>query len=57
MSLEEIAKLPVSSICADTAHLYLWCPNAILPDGLYIMQQRGYRKFPGLHLLEHCLCN
>ena len=42
MSLEEIAKLPVSSICADTAHLYLWCPNAILPDGLYIMQQWGF---------------
>lgn len=42
MSLEEIAKLPVSSICADTAHLYLWCPNAILPDGLHVMQQWGF---------------
>lgn len=42
MSLEEIARLPVSSICADTAHLYLWCPNAILPDGLYVLRQWGF---------------
>lgn len=42
MSLEEIAQLPVSTICADTAHLYLWCPNAILPDGLHVMKQWGF---------------
>jgi N6-adenosine-specific RNA methylase IME4 len=42
MSLEEIASLPVSSICAETAHLYLWCPNAILQDGLHVMQRWGF---------------
>jgi N6-adenosine-specific RNA methylase IME4 len=42
MSIEEIASLPVSSICAETAHLYLWCPNAILPDGLHVMQRWGF---------------
>lgn len=34
MSLDEIAALPVPQITAKTAHLYLWCPNALLPDGL-----------------------
>ncbi|MBV9531814.1 MAG: S-adenosylmethionine-binding protein [Bradyrhizobium sp.] len=42
MSLQEVGRLPVSSICANTAHLYLWCPNAILPDGLHVMQLWGF---------------
>jgi N6-adenosine-specific RNA methylase IME4 len=37
MSLEEIKTLPVSAIAAPTAHLYHWCPNALLPDGLAVM--------------------
>ena len=31
LTIEEIAALPVSQIAADTAHLYLWVPNALLP--------------------------
>ena len=34
MKLSEIMALPVAEITAPTAHLYLWCPNALLPDGL-----------------------
>ena len=34
MPLGEICSLPVKEIAADTAHLYLWVPNALLPDGL-----------------------
>jgi len=30
MALEEIKALPVAEIAAPTAHLYLWCPNALL---------------------------
>jgi N6-adenosine-specific RNA methylase IME4 len=29
MTLDAIAELPVSAIAAPTAHLYLWCPNAL----------------------------
>ncbi len=42
MTLEEIAALPVPQIIAPTAHLYLWCPNALLPDGLAVMKAWGF---------------
>lgn len=42
MSLEEIAALPVPKIVKPTAHLYLWCPNALLPDGLAVMEAWGF---------------
>jgi N6-adenosine-specific RNA methylase IME4 len=42
MTLDEIAALPVSRIAADRARLYLWVPNALLPDGLSVMQAWGF---------------
>ena len=42
MTLEEIMALPVASIVAPTAHLYLWVPNALLPDGLQVMAAWGF---------------
>jgi len=42
LSLDEIASLPVAEITAPTAHLYLWCPNALLPEGLAVMQAWGF---------------
>src|SRR5689334_22023035 len=42
MNLEEIMTLPVGSIVAPTAHLYLWVPNALLPDGLAVMKAWGF---------------
>lgn len=42
MSTAEIAALPVSRIAQDTAHLYLWVPNALLPDGLEVMKAWGF---------------
>ena len=42
MTTDEIASLPVSWAAAKTAHLYLWVPNALLPDGLKIMQAWGF---------------
>jgi N6-adenosine-specific RNA methylase IME4 len=32
----------VSSICDETAHLYLWVPNALLPEGLRVLQAWGF---------------
>lgn len=42
MKLEEIMELPVDQIAANTAHLYLWVPNALLPDGLQVLQAWGF---------------
>ncbi|HTW34586.1 MAG TPA: MT-A70 family methyltransferase [Rhizomicrobium sp.] len=43
MTQEEIESLPVPLIAADTAHLYLWVPNAMLPQGLAVMEAWGFR--------------
>jgi N6-adenosine-specific RNA methylase IME4 len=42
LKLDEIAALPVDKIAAPTAHLYLWCPNALLPEGLAVMKAWGF---------------
>ncbi len=42
LSLEEICALPVGEIAAPLAHLYLWCPNALLPDGLRVLAEWGF---------------
>ena len=34
--------LPVEQLAAPTAHLYLWCPNALLPDGIAVMKAWGF---------------
>ena len=38
MTLDEIMALPVEQLAAPTSHLYLWCPNALLPEGLAVMK-------------------
>jgi|SRR5579871_1138808 len=42
MHLDDISSLPIKSLTNDTAHLYLWCPNALLPDGLAVMEAWGF---------------
>ncbi len=42
MNVDTISALPIADICAPTAHLYLWVPNALLPDGLRVMAQWGF---------------
>jgi N6-adenosine-specific RNA methylase IME4 len=42
MTLDEIMALPVEDLSAPTAHLYLWCPNALLPEGLAVMKAWGF---------------
>lgn len=43
MSLDEIKALPVGEVAASNAHLYLWVPNALLPEGIEVMQAWGFR--------------
>src|SRR5260370_3456746 len=42
MKLDEIMALPVAELAASTSHLYLWCPNAMLPEGLAVLQAWGF---------------
>ena len=42
MSMEEIAALPVAEHARTPSHLYLWCPNALLREGLEIMRTWGF---------------
>lgn len=42
MKLSDIKKLPVSSAADEKCHLYLWVPNALLPEGLEVMKAWGF---------------
>lgn len=42
MDLEEIKSMPVEQIAAEKSHLYLWVPNALLPEGLEVMKSWGF---------------
>jgi N6-adenosine-specific RNA methylase IME4 len=43
MDLTAIKALPVSKAAAETSHLYLWVPNALLPEGLAVMESWGFQ--------------
>jgi N6-adenosine-specific RNA methylase IME4 len=42
MTVKEICALPLGNAVEDTAHLYLWVPNALLPEGLQVLQSWGF---------------
>src|SRR5688500_12208293 len=42
MSFDEIAALPIGDLAASKSHLYLWSPNALLPEALKIMSAWGF---------------
>lgn len=48
MTHDEICGLPVSDRVADDAHAYLWVPNALLPEGLRVLQAWGFRYVSNL---------
>lgn len=43
MKLQDINNLPVEAILNDTAHLYLWVPNALISNGLQVMESWGFK--------------
>lgn len=43
MTTDEICALPIGEYSKQPAHLYLWVPNALLPDGLRVMQAWGFQ--------------
>ena len=43
LTLEDIKEIPVPLACAEEAHLYLWVPNALLREGLDVMDAWGFK--------------
>ena len=48
LSLDKIKALPVADVAAENAHLYLWVPNALLKEGLEVMEAWGFRYVTNL---------
>ena len=42
LGFDEIRALPVAEATDVIAHLYLWVPNALLPEGLEVMRAWGF---------------
>jgi N6-adenosine-specific RNA methylase IME4 len=43
LTFDQIKSLPVCEIAEPRAHLYLWVPNALLPEGLAVMAAWGFK--------------
>ncbi|MDL1983606.1 MAG: S-adenosylmethionine-binding protein [Deltaproteobacteria bacterium] len=43
MKLQEIKDLPVEAIAEERAYLYLWIPNALLAEGMQVMENWGFK--------------
>lgn len=42
LTLKEIKDIPVSNVAAESSHLYLWVPNALIPEGLEVLKAWGF---------------
>ncbi|TKJ43429.1 S-adenosylmethionine-binding protein [candidate division TA06 bacterium B3_TA06] len=42
MTFKEIKELPVAELAAEQSHLYLWVPNALIKEGLEVMERWGF---------------
>lgn len=42
MKLADIKALPIKDLADEKSHLYLWVPNALLPEGLEVMKAWGF---------------
>jgi N6-adenosine-specific RNA methylase IME4 len=42
MSWKDIAALPVDELMAPKSHCYLWVPNALLAEGLHVLENWGF---------------
>ena len=42
MSLERIKAMPVQDLAEENSHLYLWIPNALLREGLDVIEAWGF---------------
>lgn len=42
MATDDLARLPVGELAKPASHIYLWCPNALLADGLRLLEAWGF---------------
>ena len=42
LSFDELARLPVGDLARPASHMYLWCPDALLPQGLNLLESWGF---------------
>ena len=42
MTWKDIAQLPIGDVAADQSHCYLWVPNALLGNGLSVLEAWGF---------------
>jgi len=43
LSLDEIKEIPVHLVAAKNSHLYLWVPNALLKEGIEVLESWGFK--------------
>jgi N6-adenosine-specific RNA methylase IME4 len=43
LSFQEIRVLPVSDVASQQCHLYLWVPNALLQEGMNVLESWGFK--------------
>ena len=43
MPLADIGAMPVGKVTRPTTTLFLWCPQALIEDGLWLIPQWGFR--------------
>ncbi len=43
LTTQQIASLPLDRYSADASHCYLWVPNALLPEGLHVLEAWGFQ--------------
>jgi N6-adenosine-specific RNA methylase IME4 len=43
LTLQAIKTIPVATVAAAQSHLYLWVPNALLREGLEVMEAWGFQ--------------
>ncbi len=42
LTTADIASMPVADLMADQSHCYLWVPNALLAEGLHVLESWGF---------------
>lgn len=42
LGMDDIATIPVNDFAAENCHLYMWCPNALIPEALTIINRWNF---------------
>lgn len=42
LSFAELEQLPIDDLAKPKSHIYLWCPNALLAEGLHLLKAWGF---------------